>query len=152
VVGVFESEREHEERSRDRAGGDPGRQHSCREGDAALRVGAEDEQVGQVGAGEEEQGRVGHEHRAVQERPLVQPAPPRCVHEHRRQEDDRRIEVEHRGHRRHETEKRQQQTACAEACVGKPGPERLEQAVGGSHGADEQQPGNKYERWPRLAG
>jgi hypothetical protein len=51
AVGVAESEREHDERSRDRAGGDPGRQHSCREGDAALRVGAEDEQVGQVGAG-----------------------------------------------------------------------------------------------------
>jgi hypothetical protein len=86
------------------------------------------------------------------ERPLVQPAAPGRVHEHRREEDDRRIEVENRGHRGHETEQRQQQASCAEACVGQPGPERLEQPVGGSHGADEQQPGDKHERWPRLAG
>jgi hypothetical protein len=68
------------------------------------------------------------------------------------EEDDRRIEIENRGHRGDETEQRQQQAACAETCVGQSGPERLEQAVGASHGADEQQPGDEHERWPRLAG
>ena len=148
------AEREHVrgEDGGDRAGGDPTGQHlRCVRG-AALWVASEDDQIRQVRAGEKQRGCVCHEHRAVQERSLVQSALPSRVHEDGGEEHDRRVEVEDGGDESNQAEQRKEQAAAAEACLGKARPECLKQSVGSGHSADQEQSGNQYERWPRLPG
>ena len=115
VVGaVFEPVGECEEGGGQRAGDEPGGKHPHGEGCTVDRVVSEHEQVGQVRAGQQERGGVGHEDRAVEERSLVKLAPARGVHQHRRQEHDRGVQVEHRGHDGDEGEQRHKKRAWPE--------------------------------------
>jgi hypothetical protein len=136
----------------DRAGREPRREHLEPERGAADRFPAQHEQVRQVRPGQQQRGGVGHEDRAVEERPLVEPPPPRREHEDRRQEDDRRVEVEQRRYDRDEAEQRDEEPARPERRAGEPSADRLEEPVAGRDGADQEQPGHEHERWPDVSG
>jgi hypothetical protein len=108
------------------------------------------EQVREVRAGKQQRGCIGHEDRAVQERPLVEVAPPRGVHEYGRQEDDGGVQVEDGRDGRDEPEQAEEQAAPAQTCRCQPRSERLEESVVGGDGADQQQTCDQHERGPHL--
>jgi hypothetical protein len=132
------------------ARGEPRRQHPRAELDAAHQFPPDDELVGEVRARQQQRGCVRHEDRAVQERALVQPATPGRVDEHRREEHDGRVEVQHRRHRRDEREQRDEERTRRQRRRRDPSARRLEQAVARRDRADQKQPGDEDERRPRL--
>ncbi len=70
--------------------------------------------------------------------------------EHRRQEHDRGVEVQHGGHECDEGEEDQQQRPWPEPDRGDAPARRREQAVVVGDGADQEQPGDEREWRPRL--
>ena len=78
------------------------------------------------------------------------PRPTGGVHEHGCEEHHRRVEVEQRGDARIEREQRDEERAGRQPPGGEPCPNRLEETVGGGGRADEEQPGDEYERRPGL--
>jgi len=110
----------------------------------------EHEQVRQVRARQQQGGRIRDQHRPVQKRPLVELAAPGDVDEHRREEDDRGIEVQHRGHRGHEPERPDQEPTGPQRRPRQPGSDRLEQALQGGSLSDEQQARDEYEGRPGV--
>ena len=121
-----------------------------RERDSRLRVAAQHEQVRQVRARKQQRRGVRHEDCAVEERALVEAAVARRVHEHRREEHHRRVQIEHGGHRRDEREQADEQAARAEPRAGEAGSGCLEQAVVGRHGSDQEQSDDEHESGPDL--
>ena len=74
------------------------------------------------------------------------------MHEHRREEDDGGVEVEHGGDGRDEREQRKQQAAPTERRPGEPCPECLEQSVVRCYRTDQEQAGDEDEGRPGLCG
>jgi hypothetical protein len=73
-------------------------------------VTVEDQQVGQVRARQIERRRVRHEHGGEQEWLLVNAASTRGDYDDRREKHDRIVEVQDRGHDRHEYHARREQS------------------------------------------
>ena len=97
-------EREGHEQRRDDDRSDRGGPHAGEERQPRNVLVMQHDQVRQVRPRQEERRRVRHEDGAVEERRLVDPAVPREMQQHRRQEEDGRVEVEHRRHERDEPE------------------------------------------------
>ncbi len=142
----------HEHGGGDRAGREPRGEHLKTERGAVDRLPPQHEQVRQVRPGQQERGGVGHEDGAVEERPLVEPTPPRGEDEDRCQEDDRRIEVEHGRDDRDESEQRDEEPPGREWRAREPCADRLEEPVAGRDGADQEQPRDEHKRWPDVSG
>jgi hypothetical protein len=149
--GECAAEQDRDADRRDHGSGDRDREHFCREGSAgAPTVGVEHQEVGQVRAGQEERGRVGHEDAAVEERLDPDPAPAGGEDQHRGEEDDGGVEVEDRGHHRVEQKRRaeQRQTAARQRLQPRPAPGEEPVAVGEQ--ADQEQPRDQDEWRPGL--
>jgi hypothetical protein len=86
----------------------------------------------------------------VEKRPLVESASARGVHEHRRQEDNGRVQVEHGRHDRNQSEQCDQKYVWSQRRSREPRPDRFEQPVRGGDRADQQQSRDEHERRPRL--
>ena len=139
-----------EQRCRQRAGGDPRRQRRGRERRTGDPPPVQHHQIGQVRAGQQQRCGVGHEHRAVQERPLVDAAAAGGGDQHRGHEHDRGVEVEHRGHDGDQPEQRTEQRERVQTGLRDAGADRLEQPVPGGGLADQQQTGHEREGRPDL--
>jgi hypothetical protein len=74
------------------------------------------------------------------------------VDEHRGQEDNGRVKVEHSRHSRNEREQGDEERARRKWCVCEPGSKRLEQVVCARNLADQEQAGHEDERRPCLPG
>jgi len=72
------------------------------------------------------------------------------VHEHRRQEHHRGVQVEHCRHDGNEAEQRDQERLWSQRRPREARTDGLEQPVVRGDGADQQQAGDEHEGWPGL--
>ncbi|HXY81891.1 MAG TPA: hypothetical protein VEH55_11025 [Gaiellaceae bacterium] len=149
---MLEPEGERDEAGGERAGDDPRGQHRLSEAGASDRVGLEHEEVREVRPRKQHRRGVRHEHRAVHERPLVEPPAAGRVHEHRCEKDDGSVEIEHGRHTRDEREEHEQEAARRQRGPSEVGTDRLELPVGVDDGAGQQQARDEREGGPGLAG
>ena len=131
--------------------GDRQREHLRRErGARPAAVGVEDEQVGEVRAGQEERRGVGHEDAAEEERLDRDAAAAGGEDQHRGEEDDRGVEVEDGGDDGVEEERRGEQREGAARQRLQPRPTPGEEPVAVGDQADHQQPRDEDEGRPGL--
>ena len=112
----------------------------------------EHDQVGQIRSRQEERRGVGHEHGPVEVRQLVAAASPGEVEQDRRQEEDRRVEVQDRCDDGDEAEREREGRARPRAKTCEAGAGGGEQPVTFRDHTDEQQTGDEGERRPDLTG
>ena len=113
---------------------------------------SEHDQVGQVGAGQEQRPGVGEEEAAVEQRGFALTPASRRIDQDRGEEGHRGVEVQHGRHHRPPWRRPHEQDHAARRRTGQPVAHSGEQAVVIGDQTDQQQPGNEDERRPVLGG
>ena len=111
---------------------------------------AEDDQVGQVGARQEQRPSIGEEQAAVEQRCFAFATAPRRIDEDRGEESHRSVEIQHRRHHAHHGDGTHEEEHTARSGAGQTVARRGEQAIFVGNQADQEQPGNEDERCPVL--
>ena len=110
----------------------------------------DDDQVGQVGAGQEQRAGIGEEETSVEQRRLTLSAAPGGVDENGREERHRGIEVQHGCHRTHDGDGPDEEKDTVRRHAGQTVARCREQSIFVGDEANQQQPDNENERCPVL--